>query len=76
VFNGRVDQTVGEQSRSSIRRGGVPARLAPMWARSSSKRFKNAEGAASLQAGRFQRLLCFYHSIACTIATLAYGVVR
>ena len=39
-------------------------------------RFKNAEGAPVLQAGSLQRLLCICHSIACTIAALAYGVVR
>jgi hypothetical protein len=30
----------------------------------------------SLQGGRLQRLLRFCHSIACTIATLAYAVAR
>jgi hypothetical protein len=75
VFNGRVDKTVREQSRSSIRQGGAPE-LATLWARSSSKRFKNPAGAPLLHAARLQWLLCFCHSIARSIATLAYAVAR
>ena len=37
---------------------------------------EDAESAPTLRARRFQRLLCICHSIAGTIATLAYGVVR
>ena len=37
---------------------------------------EDTESALALQAGSLQRLLRFCHSIACTIATLAYAVAR
>jgi hypothetical protein len=40
------------------------------------QRTEEAESALALRAARLQRLLRFCHSIACTIATLAYGLVR
>jgi hypothetical protein len=40
------------------------------------QRTEDTESALALRAARLQRLLRFCHSIACTIATLAYGLVR
>jgi len=37
---------------------------------------EDTESALALRAARLQRLLRFCHSIACTIATLAYAVAR
>ncbi len=77
MSNGRVDfKTVRAQSRLSIRQGGVPVRFTTLWAPSAFKPFKNAAGARVLQAARLQRLLRFCHSIACTVATLAYVAAR
>jgi hypothetical protein len=40
------------------------------------QRTEDTESALALRAGRLQRLLCICRSIACTIATLAYGLAR
>jgi hypothetical protein len=40
------------------------------------QRTEDTESALALRAARLQRLLRFCHSIACTIATLAYAVAR
>jgi hypothetical protein len=46
----------------------------------SQKQIQNStedtESALALRAARLQRLLRFCHSIACTVATLAYAVAR
>ena len=40
------------------------------------QRTEDTESSLALRAGRLHRLLCICHSIACTIATLAYAVAR
>ena len=57
-------------------RGGAVGSGTPRSQSSTSRNSENSERALDLQVGKLCWVSYFFHSIACTIATFAYGVVR
>jgi hypothetical protein len=56
--------------RRSAVGGGTPSQ------NNTSSKSENSESALDLPVGKLRQVFCFFHLTACTIATLAYGVVR